>query len=442
MSSKPTKRSILSPINEALLQYAWKTKSLYTNELVSTEGFPIEIISWGVLNKHEGPDFSDIRIRYKGLIWAGHAEMHVLSSEWHEHKHDEDPNYENVILHVVFEDDKPLYDRHGKKVVTLELKGRIPESVIQNATNLITNESSLSCHNFLSDISAFWINDWKEKQIISRLEQKVNRINIRINSIQGDWEQIAFESIARSMGHGNNADQMELLARICPWKLVRKVIHQREMLEALLFGLAGLILNKVNDNYTETLRANFRYLVNKYQLTSNEKIKWRFMRSRPSNFPTIRIAQFADFLFNKFSLVRTIVEITSINELKKLFKSGASDYWQRHYVFGKLTDKHTVQIGESAIQVVLINACIPLIFAYGTMMGREELNKRALMFLYQLPAERNGIISKWKKAGIQAGSAADSQALLYTFNNYCCSKRCLDCRVGHRIISKRKGHRS
>ena len=438
--SKPIKRSKNKPINEALIHYVWKTRSFSFINLLSTDDVPVEIWDWGTPNLHAGPDFSNVRIKYNGLVWAGHAEMHVKSSDWKAHKHSGDPNYDNVILHVVYEDDLPLLDQFGKKIITIELKDRIPAQIINKATHLITNEDALSCKPHIRAVSSFWVNDWKEKQVVMRLEEKVEKINKRLKEVRGDWEQIAFELLCRSLGQGTNRTQMEELARICPWRQIRKEIHVRKKLEALLFGYSGLLPIDARDEYIVNLKNEFKFLANKYQFEKISAVKWNFMRSRPSNFPTIRISQLCGILHRKYSLLRSIMEVDTLDSMRSIFMKEASEYWRTHYLPHKLTAEHSTKIGEHAIQIILINTCIPLLFAYGAYTNRKEYQIRALNFLYRLPAENNQVIRRWKEAGIHAGSAADSQALLFTYRNFCSQKKCLECRLGHRVICNEKDH--
>ena len=438
--SKPIRRSKHRPINEALIHYVWKTRSFSLFNLQSTDGEQLEILSWGTPNQHAGPDFSDVRIKSNGLVWAGHAEMHVKSSDWKAHKHSSDPNYDNVILHVVFEDDIPLLDQFGKNVITIELKERIPAEIIHKATHLITNESALSCEVHLSSVALFWINDWKEKQLIMRLEEQVDKINKRLKKVRGDWEQVAYELLCRSIGHGTNRTQMHTLACLCPWRQIRKEIHVRKKLEAMLFGFSGLLPPEPKDPYLLDLKNEFSFLSNKYRFEKSTPIKWNFMRSRPSNFPTIRISQLCGILHRKYSLLRSIIEASTLDDMKCIFMKAGSTYWKTHFIPEKITTEHSTKIGDHAIQIILINTCVPLLFAYGAHANRKDYQHRALNFLYRLAAENNQVIRRWKKAGIPVGSAADSQALLYTYQNFCTRKRCLECRLGHRIISNKKDH--
>jgi len=162
---------------------------------------------------------------------------------------------------------------------------------------------------------------------------------------------------------------------------------------------------------------------------------WKFMRLRPGNFPTVRISQFAALIHQSHGLFSKIIEIENLDELKKLFKVEASEYWNSHYNFNKISTRNSIkELGDSSVNMLIINVVIPFLFVYGEKQNKEFLKNRALEFLEQLPTEVNSIIEKWGKMGVNSQSAFESQALLQLKNKYCERKKCLNCQIGVKLV--------
>ncbi len=421
-------------INEAFLHYVWKTKNFPFNQILSTEGKPIKILDWGFHNHNAGPDFLDGKIEYNGVIWAGHIELHVRSSDWYKHHHQVDPAYDQVILHVVLEDDRPVTDIHLNPITTLELKDRIDPDLICQAQNLVLSKHRIPCAHVIGNLSTFWLNAWKERQLIEQLEYKIKKINHRLHQLHGDWEQVALELLFRSMGFHANGEALEELARHITYRSIRKVMHDKTTLQALLFGRAGLLLEDSKYDYPQLLKETYNFLKTKYAFPSRVFIKWNFKGARPPNFPTVRIAQLAEILFNSPSFLRRILEADNINQLRDLFIIDLPDFWKTHYVLNKRVDKAHIKMSKHSVDLLIINYCIPVLYAYGQEQRRDELMERAINFLYILPGEKNAVIKEFSKAGVISRCAGESQALLHTFRHYCSQKRCLECQVGNKAV--------
>jgi hypothetical protein len=419
---------------EAFLHYIWKTKNFNFRRLKSTEGKAIKVLNWGSHNHNAGPDFLDGKIQYDGVVWSGHIEIHIKSSDWYKHHHHLDPAYDQVILHVVWEDDRRVTDMHLTPITTVVLKDLVDPSLVVKTGNLVQSKHRLPCSPSIGDISTFWLNAWKERQLVERLEYRTIKIHQRLGAVQGDWEQVAFEFLFRSMGFHANSDTLEELAKNISWKLVRKVLHDLKALASILFGRAGMLTDEYLEDYPQALKLEYQYLKKKYSIPSRIFIKWNFRGARPANFPTIRIAQLASFLWNKTSLIRKIIEAATVDELSALFDIETSEYWNTHYVFCKSVESTKIKLSKSSIQLLLINYCIPLLYAYGHEQQRDELKERAIQLLYSLPREKNAILTEFANAGVHARCAAETQSLLHTYNQYCAARRCLECQVGAKLV--------
>ncbi|MBN2275815.1 MAG: DUF2851 family protein [Bacteroidales bacterium] len=426
-------------MTEEFLVYLWKYGLFDRTSLISDTGEAIEVISLGEHNTNAGPDFINAKIRINKTLWAGNVEIHVNASDWKKHHHQYNKFYDNVILHVVLVADQKVTRTNGTAVPTVELK--FDQQFFSNYSYLAENRSWISCYNHIAEIDKTLLNTWLTSLMVERLESKTKRIDDLLRQYQNNWEEVFYVDLARSFGFHLNAVPFEQVARFLPLHILARHKDRLFQLEALLFGQAGFLGDGSADEYQLRLSKEYEHYKHKYFLKPVDQHLWKFMRLRPVNFPTVRLAQFAA-LFNACSgLFRKIIEIQNLQELTDLFSVRPSTYWDRHYKFGSVSSVRVKTLGAEASRTILINTAIPFIFLYGCKKGDESLKARAIDFLSRLPPEKNAIIARWGKAGLKAGSALDSQALLQLRSAYCQKKQCLRCMVGSRIIlgTKDKG---
>ena len=419
---------------EEFLQYIWENKLFFTDSLKTTHGDALEIISVGKRNTDSGPDFFNAKIKIDETIWAGNIEIHKKSSDWQLHKHHTDKAYDNVILHVVETDDQQVTRVNGEDIATLIIN--YPEKLKTNYQYLLNAKTWIACQNQFHKIDPVILQLGFNRLMIERLENKTGEILERLQQNKNNWNETFYQILARSFGFKVNAIPFELLAKSVPLQTLAKHKNSLFRLEALLFGSSGLLNEQLlGDDYFLKLREEYSFLFKKYRLHPIESHLWKFMRLRPVNFPTIRISQFAELIHNSQGLFSKIIEIDNINNLKELFKVKASEYWSSHYSFNKTTAKNSVkELGENSINTLIINVIIPFLFVFGEKQNKNHLQNRALEFLEQLPPEKNSIISKWEKLGIQGRSAFETQALLQLKNLYCEKKKCLNCQIGVKLV--------
>ena len=425
-------------MREDFLHYCWRTQRLDLTGLRTTENEPVEVLSRGLLNTHAGPDFSDARVRIGNTRWAGNVEMHVRASEWRQHGHQHDPAYDSVILHVVHTDDVPVYHRSGSRIPTVELKDRIPLDLYDSYRRLIDNEHWIPCEPLFPEVRSLTRTVWLDRLLVERLERKTAYIDELLTQTHNDWEATAYRFLLRNLGLRVNTEAFALLAAATPIGVLRK--HQPELfdLEALLFGQSGLLPEGGDAGYAPELWRRYQYLRKKYQLLAMPVAAWKFLRLRPANFPTLRIAQTAALLHQRLPLFQSLLALTDAKAGAAFFHVSPSVYWQHRYRFGEAGLAKEKPIGAATGRLLLINAVVPLLFAYGKRRGNERFRQQALDLLEDLPAERNAIIQYWKKLGVEVENAHRSQALLQLKNAYCQPKRCLQCAIGHAVL-KRKG---
>ena len=304
--------------------------------------------------------------------------------------------------------------------------------IIGEASNHISNEIKEQFSE-VSDLSKFAILD---KILAKRLQQKAQIVEQIFEQNKGDWEETAYQLLARNFGFKLNSETFLRLAQNLPLKVLQKHRDNLTQIEAMFFGQAGLI-EKVDD-YSEKLSQDYDFFAAKFSLKSSQlsSHEWKFLRTRPANFPTIRIAQLARLITQQQSFFSLFTQTNLIEDLRNALKIEQSHYWQEHYNFGKNASKKLVGLGRDSINNILINTVIPLLAFYSEKTDNQELMTRCVNFLEALPAEENHITEMWEGLGLTIKTAFDSQARIELYNNYCTQKRCLQCNVGIEILKK------
>ncbi|WP_116126951.1 DUF2851 family protein [Lewinella sp. IMCC34183] len=425
-------------MKEDFLHYLWRLARFDLRDLRTTTGEPVTIQQFGVLNTNAGPDFDDARLRIDGLHWAGKVEMHLRSSEWYDHGHDSDPAYDGVVLHVVLEEDRPVFRRDGSRIPCLELRHRIPAGVRNTYWRLLHNAYWVPCQTQLQRVPDPLRALWLQRVLAERLSARSSTFAGHVEACGRDWEEAFYRTLARAMGGKVNGEAMEMLACSLPLRVLLRHKHSLLQLEALLFGQSGLLPGPEADEspYVTQLRREYALLAVKHGLSPLPTSAWRFLRMRPNNFPTVRIAQLACLLHRSGQLFGKCLAAADARELRNMFEVSLSNYWRDHYRFGPVADRSPRRFGESAIRSVLINAVSPAYVAYARLRGDDRYRDRAMALLESLPAESNSVIRRWRSLGWAAASAAESQALLELKAAYCDASRCTSCSVGCALLNR------
>lgn len=419
-------------MQENFLHTVWRYSLYRPEQLQTTEGEPVTILNKGTYNTNSGPDFLEAKIKVGDTTLVGHVELHVKSSDWGKHAHDGDDAYNNVILHVVYEDDG---GRTASNIPVLCIKQNIPESVLAQYHRLIQNNDKLPCAASLGKVRDITKESWLSRLLAERWEQKLAGWQDVLDSSQGDWRTLLYQRLAANFGFKVNADAFHQLALSLPLNILAKHGNNLLQIEALLFGQAGMLYNEFTDAYPKTLQKEYQFLQKKYNLQPIKVVQWKFMRMRPANFPTIRIAQFAALIYNSVHLFSQIIEKSKSKEIEALFDVAASDYWDNHYRFDEESKaKCKKKLGASSIQNIIINTVAPIKFLYASQQTTEKLQDEALTLIDHMPAENNRIIDIWDAHQWSPVNAAQSQAQIQLYNNYCAQKRCTDCAIGLSVL--------
>ena len=424
-------------MKEEFLHYLWKYNLYDANKLVDNEGNRIEVLHPGEYNRDSGPDFFNARLRIGGLEWAGNVEVHIKSSDFDNHRHNFDPAFDNIILHVVSEIDRQVFNSRGEEVLTALLVFDV--EMFEKYVSLVNNPFIIACQTGIKVLDPLHICHWLGSLVIERIQEKSEHIFKIFSTTGNDWEETFYRLLSRYFGFRVNTEPFEMLASALPFIIIRKHSDNLFQLEALLFGTAGLLdeglfREAVNDTYYLNLIKEYKVLSAKYSLHPVHGWIWKFAKLRPANLPTVRISQLAALLATTGGLFSRILEADDITSLKRIFEVRASEYWDDHFVFGKKSRSYPKTAGSQAADILLINAVIPALFAYGKIRDSHDICDRALSFLEELGPEENSATDEWKTAGIEADSAFITQALIQLKNSYCRKRKCLDCRIGARLI--------
>lgn len=421
-------------MTEEFLHHVWKFKLFNSQSIQTTDGEVLEIIKSGTHNTDSGPDFFNTQIKVGDTLWAGNAEVHINASDWKKHFHQLDDAYNNIVLHIVYNADTQVLRKSGEAIPTLELKGMIDEKLFHTYLNFKSSTNWIPCEKQLKVVPQIIINTTIDKLLTERLERKATTIvrNFKLNN--NNWEEVFYQHLARNFGFKTNAESFELLAKSLPLIVLSKHKNSLLQIEAMLFGQAGMLNEHYDDKYAQALQNEYVFLKQKFKLQPIEKHLWKFLRLRPVNFPTIRIAQFANLIHNSSHLFSKIIETENLNKLKLLMNTGVSEYWKTHYLFDKQTIEKSKHLGEDAIDTIIINTVIPFLFVYGKYKNENVYVDRALNFLECMDAENNSIIKKWISLGVPVRTAYSSQALLQLKNEYCMHKKCLQCSIGNYVL--------
>lgn len=421
-------------MRESFLHFLWRWRRFDAQHLATTGGQPLEILHPGEWNNHAGPDFFNARLRIGDTLWAGNVEIHLHASEWLAHRHHEDPAYDNVVLHVVLEEDQPVLRASGERIPCLELKGRIPQAISAIWERLEHERAWIPCQSFFKTVPDIVRLNWLDRLLVERLEQKTAAVAEVLAATENHWEEAFYRLLARNFGLKVNAEPFEALARSLPLLILAKHKNDPKQVEALLFGQAGLLEGPFRDEWPAALAQEYRFLSHKYQLVPLAAAQWKFLRLRPANFPTVRLAQFAALVHQSAHLFSKILEAPNLRALENLFDVQTGTYWHTHFQFDIPSVKRPKHPGRDFVHLLIINTIAPFLFHYGKTRDQDTFQQRALALLESLPPESNAIIDAWAELGVPARHAYQTQALIHLKTRYCDEKRCLECAVGNAIL--------
>ena len=400
----------------------------------TVDGEEITVVAPGHLNEDAGPDFFNARIRHGETEWCGNIEIHVKASDWYRHGHQNDPAYDNIILHVVGVNDMRI-ERKDKSLIPQTCLS--PSKEFFELYSMMTGSLNTPvCLPHLHSVDTLKRTDWIESLGTERLQDKSTRLKELLRSQNGDWYQTLFILLARALGFGLNSLPFELTAKSVPLNYLMRHRDNLFQLEAILFGQAGMLYEDRNspDEYHAKLSREYKFLSMKYGLQPIRPGLWKYSRTRPQNFPHRRLALLSSSLGSGLKLQESLIEARGdTDKLREIFNFEMSEYWGNHADFGNEA-VGSRKMSSGSLNLILINVAAPFYYTYGTLTGDHDLAEKGVDLLYELKAERNSIIMLWDQAGVKAASAFQSQGLLHLRKEYCDKSRCPECRFGHALL--------
>lgn len=423
-------------MQEAFLHYIWKHSKFTTKKLLTTSQEAVTILSLGQHNHHAGPDFFNAKIQIGDQLWAGNVEIHSNASDWYVHNHEQDKNYDNVILHVVWQHDTEIFRKDNTVLPTLELKNYVNASLLNNYKQLFNTPNTwINCENQFPDVSNFLLDNWLERLYFERLENKSVLVEQLLTKSKNNWEAVLFTLLAKNFGLKVNAQAFLSIAQSIDFSIIRKLQSKPQQLEALFFGQAGLLEDAIQEPYYQGLVKDYTFLKQKFQLKNQAITPLQFFRLRPPNFPTIRLSQLAILYHTQQSLFASIIDCKTLEDFYKLFTVSTASFWESHYTFEKASRKSKKTTTKAFIDLLLINTVLPVRFSYDKHQGKTD-NDTIVAIMQQIRSEKNSIVNRFKQLKKLPDTALNSQALLELKTNYCDKNKCLQCAVGNTVISQ------
>lgn len=429
-------------MNENLLHFIWKLKLFPNENIYTTKGESIRIVSYGIHNLNSGPDFFNAKIEINNQVWAGNVEIHIHSSDWYNHNHELDSNYDSVILHVVWEYDVEVFRKTNENIPTLELKNLISTELLSNYQNLMNDKKKwINCENEIGSIDQFVFKNWTERLFIDRLELKSKLVLDLLKHNNNHWEGTLFKLLAKGFGSKVNGESFLNFANSFEFNIIRKLFGKNESLEALFFGQSGLLSKEYESHYYSKLKKEYEYLRNKFDLEPISTNQIQFFRLRPNNFPTIRISQLVNLYSIHQNLFSKIIEAKTLNDFYELFEVKTLPFWETHYTFETESKKRPKKLTKSFIDLLIINTIIPLKFVYFKSRGKSDFSL-LMELIEQIKPEKNTIISNFELLKVKSENAFTTQALLHLKNEFCNKQLCLNCAIGNELLrfGKNKFH--
>lgn len=427
-------------MNEFFLHYVWQYQVLSRSPLVTTQGKSLQVLSTGFHNAHAGPDFQCARLLIDEVEWFGHVEIHWKSSDWKSHGHEQDAAYNSVILHVVWEEDTVIQRPEGTPMPTVELVTFVSPGLYKKYRTLIRdpgNSRFIPCASSERLIPPEILEQAIQRALLDRINQKVDTLQVLFESTQQNWEETAYRWSALGFGFSLHKEAMAALSERVPYIAMARLRQEPEALEALYFGMSGLLPKESEDPKVMEWIELFRFYQRKYtwSLRAMDSVHWKFGRTRPSNFPTLRLAQWIAFLQKTEHIHSTFVEVENLSQAKNLFQVTLHPFWQARNRFEKTSAQPNKSLPEGAIHRLITNILIPYQVWIGRYWDHFDLEKRAYQWLFELPPENNSLLTQWtQEMQISVSCAGEAQGLMGLYHHHCTLKRCALCPVGQYLF--------
>ncbi len=334
----------------------------FGRSFTDVDGNTIRIRQFGFWNHAAGPDFQHCSIEINGEQFNGDIELDTNTLDWENHQHHINPNYNNVVLHIVFQDTASTYFTRSENHSAIP-RVVVPHSIVQQALQqpryAVADSTIGRCHAPLLHCS--------ETQILQVLEQAAqHRCKLKAQRFQATlkahtYSQALWTAIASTLGYHNNQSAMLTLAQRVP---ISQMIEHPEWADSLLFGVAGFLTAesfknapKPTQEWMNQLWENWWKLRSKHELSPQRAIRWTHTGNRPSNHPQRRIAALAALAKN-WNVVLSLS--ASPDALCKYITQLTDPFWSHHHTLASKTSSHKLAlIGKQRANDLLINYLLP-----------------------------------------------------------------------------------
>jgi Protein of unknown function (DUF2851) len=390
---------------EKYLHQFWLESSKGLSGLKSTTGKSLSVIEPGTYNHDQGPDFLMAKITIDGQLWVGNIELHHKTSDWFRHNHQTDKNYCNVILHVVWSNDLENFD--ASVVLSLAENNQIIGELPQHGLFF----SDLEGNTRLPMQSATSINKSLEEWGFKRLERKARLFLDDLWLHEGDQEKTCWTWLAKAFGSRVNGSTFQAISTSFPFYLLK--LHRMDLpgLESLLLGQAGFLQGGGGDQYQNALLVRYHEFQQKFSIKP-VPYPLLLLRMRPVNFPTIRLVQLSACVHNGLLNTDWITSFRRHKDIEELSAIQVSEYWKRHYLFGRTSSVVGKNLGRQMAISIVLNVVIPFLYAKGLKTDNQALKIQAEILLREMLPENNSIVRCWKNKGVVIKNAFQSQAIL------------------------------
>ena len=425
-------------MQEKILHFIWKYKLFDTSNLYTGDGQKVEVFKAGTHNNDTGgPDFFNAHIKIGSTHWHGNVEIHVKSSDWLLHKHQFDKAYDSIVLHVVWDIDKIIYNKDLTPIPDLCLSDYVDAKMLDYIRDFHEKKEVIACKTMVKEVPHLTKKMFFDRLLVNRIQRKTNALKIDYDRLNKNWDHLSLLCIARVFGLLHNVSAFENLVYALSLENIYKNADKEEVVEALVFGQAGFLSEEYEDKYPGYLKSNYLFYHSKYNLQEMDFSQWQWFRIRPASFPSLRLAQFSALLFHRRHLFSLLLNATDLEEFYDLFSFPVSKYWQNHYHFDKLSRKSMHQLSEEMVDKIVVNAALPLYFLRAEIYSDFSLMEKGFRLLEKIKAEENSVVKQWKEAQLTPDSAYESQALTELYKEYCSQKKCLNCSIGYSILKNK-----